>query len=107
MQVKAGRVPVSTHRRPQISACSGMHLAGDQSRDLAASLPGLALVIQVAVVGEILERPTAELTSEEVAHFGRELPTATGFDRLWATLETAVKVVEGGDVPSGGVTPSW
>ncbi len=64
-------------------------------------------------VREILERPTAELTSEEVAHLGRDLLRATGFDQLWATLETAVKVVEG-DVRASGidavltiVIPDW
>lgn len=53
-------------------------------------------------VREILERPTAELTSEEVARLGRDLLTATGFDQLWATLTTALKVVEG-DVRASGV----
>ncbi|WP_432929465.1 hypothetical protein ACQPZZ_05195 [Microbispora sp. CA-135349] len=53
-------------------------------------------------VREILERPAAELTPEEVAQLGRDLLTLTGFDRLWATLETAVKVVEG-DVRASGI----
>lgn len=64
-------------------------------------------------VREILERPTAELTSEEVAHLGRDLLRVTGFDQLWATLETAVKVVEN-DVRASGidvvltiVIPDW
>ncbi|WP_133305872.1 hypothetical protein [Microbispora triticiradicis] len=64
-------------------------------------------------VREILERPAAELTSQEVARLGRDLLRATGFDQLWATLETAVKVVEG-DVRAAGIDvvlgitfPNW
>ncbi|WP_182902977.1 hypothetical protein [Microbispora sp. H10830] len=81
---------------------------GLREGDLGAeSVVELACLMEELDVGrppvrEILERPTAELTSEEVAQLGRELLTATGFDRLWATLETAVKVVQG-DVRASGI----
>ncbi|WP_344053509.1 hypothetical protein [Planotetraspora silvatica] len=60
-------------------------------------------------VQEVLERRTAELAPADIARLAQELLTEMSFEPgfdlepgLWATLETAVKIVEG-DLRASGI----